>query len=161
MPATVVVYDSASVLPPTFVGDEGLAGKVALVTDLAKAHRLGRAAEVLVIVGGGDQAGTIGLLTSAVDATTPTLLLYLADAEHHHRVLIHGARRGATIMIGEPLEILAACLRDIVARPLESGRRAITRPTVFRPTSSPVSPAELCLLMVAARRAATRRREAP
>jgi hypothetical protein len=152
MPVTVVVYDAESVLPPTFVRDEGLGHAVVLVSDLAEAHRIARPAEVLVIVGSHDQAGPIGLLTSSAESHTRTVLLYLADAQHQRRVMIHGARRGATVMIGQSPGILAACLRDLVARPPFCGRR-----TIYRTTGSAMSEVEVCLLILTIRRAARRR----
>jgi hypothetical protein len=149
MPVTVVVYDAQSVLPPTFVRDEVLDGAIVLVSDLADAHRLGRLAEVLVIVGSDDQAGAIGLLTASAESYKHTVLLYLTDALHQRRVMIHGARRGAAVMIGQSSEILASCLRDLTMRPPFG-----SRPTTYRATSSAMSEVELCLLIVAIRRAA-------
>lgn len=154
MSVSVVIYDSAFVLPLTFVSDEGLGDSVVLIRDLAAAHRRGRQAEALVIVTG-DQIGAIGLLTAFAEPHACAVLLFLMDAEQERRVMIHGARRGAAVMIGEPPKNLAACLRDVVARPPFS-----CRPTVYRAVGAPMSAAEVCLLRVAGRRAGQHGRRA-
>lgn len=151
MPVSAVIYDSASVLPLNFVSDEGLGDSVVRVRDLADAHRLGRQREVLVIVVG-DESDTIGLLTSFAGDRAHVVLLFLTDAQYQRRMIIHGARRGAAVMIGESFGVLAACLRDLVARPPFVGRA-----TTYRATGSALSPAEVCLLRLAGRRAARRR----
>lgn len=157
MRPSVVVYDSEGVLPPTFVRDVGLDDGVVLIDGLADAHRVGRRAEVLVIVAGRDEAGALGLLTSPVGSRARTILLFLVDAQHHRRVLLHGARRGAIMLIAQPPAVLAACLRELVApQPFDRDGAPI-----YRATGLAASATELCLLLVAARHRPGRRRGLP
>ena len=151
MRASAVVYDPERMLPPTFVRDEGLGGYVVVLDDLAGAHRLGRRAKALVIVGGRDESGAMGLLTSAPDSRAHTILLFLADARHQRHVMLRGARRGALVLIGQPPVVLGACLRVLVAPPRAGGEGV----TICRATS-PTSAGKLWLRLVAARRSIDR-----
>lgn len=135
MPVRVVAYDPDGVLSPTFASDEGLGDEFMRVDDLADAHRCAGRAQVLVIVGGRDRAGAVGLLTSFGGAGEQVVVLFLTDARRQRRLVLNGGRRGAIMLIGQAPDALGACLREL-APPFTGGEPTAPTPAtgVHEPT---------------------------
>lgn len=114
MPASVVVYDPDGMLPSTFAYATGLGDATVQVVRGPDAHRLAEHARVIVLVAGRDNAAGLGFLASLGELKERLLVLLATDARRHRRVVIRAIRRGATVLIDQPPDALAAHVRGLV-----------------------------------------------